>query len=288
MASGLSSFPALINGNFTTSVEIFDRGLMYGDGLFETVRVVKGVAPLWPYHCQRLALGCSRLGIDIDQALFGRLWEYLQRVIAKAGRETETCVVKIMITRGSGGRGYKPPSHVNPTEIVICYPPVVNPEVNLSKGISVSVCNHRLSENPALAGLKHLNRLDQVIASGELDESVAEGIMLDQKGNVIEGTKTNILFFDKKRVITPKTTVCGVEGVVRRFLFDNLAKVGLEGRVEEVALSDVDKFDGMAVTNSVIGLWPVQNFNGLDLRISPVIEIIKRLFKEELMFEYVV
>ena len=169
---------------------------MYGDGLFETVRVVNGEAPLWRYHYIRLAKGCERLKLSVDSQLSERLLSGLRRVVLEAGLESDSCVVKIMITRGVGGRGYGPPSHVVPSEVIICYP---FPEYPLSysrDGVAVSTCQHRLSENVMLAGLKHLNRLDQVLATEELDSLVAEGLMLDQRGHVIEGTKSNILFFE--------------------------------------------------------------------------------------------
>jgi len=278
--------PALINGELQTSVNLFDRGFMYGDGLFETVRVVKGKAPLWDYHCQRLEKGCKQLKIKTDADLPRRLWSGLQRVISEAGRTTEACVVKIMITRGAGGRGYQAAQQCSPTEIIICYPAPDYPTTHASQGIRVLTCQHRLSENSVLAGIKHLNRLDQVLASTELDDSVAEGLMLDQHGRVIEGTKSNILLFNNNEIISPITTLCGVDGVARSFIFDNLSSLGVKGRFEHIEPSQLFEFDGIAIVNSVLGVWPVRNLDGVDLPISPLVFEIQQLFNDMLNFEY--
>ena len=259
---------------------------MYGDGLFETVRVVKSKVPLWGYHCQRLEKGCKQLKIKTAPDLPHRLWSGLQQVISEAGRTAETCVVKIMITRGAGGRGYQAAQQCNPTEIIICYPAPDYPSAHASQGINVLTCEYRLSENPVLAGIKHLNRLDQVLASTELDDSVSEGLMLDQQGRLIEGTKSNILLFKGNEIISPITTLCGVDGIARRFIFDNLSVLGVQGRFEHVEPSQLVEFDGIAIVNSVLGIWPVCKLDGIDMAISPLVFDIQRLFNDKLNFEY--
>ena len=278
--------PALVNGELKASVNLFDRGFMYGDGLFETVRVVNGQAPLWRYHCQRLETGCRQLKIKTDTGLLKRLLAGLQEVVGEAGRTAETCVVKIMITRGVGGRGYQTAQHCTASEIIICYPAPDYPSAYAREGILVSTCQHRLSENPLLAGIKHLNRLDQVLASTELDDSVAEGLMLDQQGQVIEGTKSNILLFKNHEIVSPITTSCGVDGVARSFIFDNLSTLGAQGRFEHIKPEQISEFDGMAIVNSVLGIWPVRMLDGVELPISPLVFDIQRLFNDLLNFEY--
>ena len=279
--------PALVNGELETSVSLFDRGFMYGDGLFETVRVVNGSAPLWEYHCRRLERGCRQLKIQTDTELLRRLWSGLQRIVSEAGRTAETCVVKIMITRGLGGRGYLPSESSKPSEIIICYPAPVYPSAYASEGIVVSSCSHRLSENTALSGIKHLNRLDQVLASTELNDAVAEGLMLDQQGRVIEGTKSNILLFKNNEIVSPITTLCGVDGVARSFIFDNVSALGVKGHFEHIKPEQIVEFDGMAIVNSVLGIWPVRKLDDVELSISPIVFDIQTLFNDVLKFEYV-
>ncbi|WP_250657961.1 aminodeoxychorismate lyase [Alkalimarinus coralli] len=259
---------------------------MYGDGLFETVRVVKGIAPLWEYHCKRLIKGCEKLKIETDDKLIERLWSGLNRVIEIAGTKSDTCIVKLIISRGAGGRGYQVPEQSTATEVVICYPAPSYSSTHPSEGVNVTTCRYRLSENSYLAGIKHLNRLDQVLASSEVPKSSSEGIMLDQRGRLIEGTKSNILFFGDGEIVSPATDLCGVDGVARDFVFLNAQELGLSARFERVLPSAIHQFEGMAVTNSVLGIWPVRQMDGALLPISPLVYDIQRLFNEKLMFEY--
>lgn len=292
-------FPVLINGEFNDAVEVFDRGFMYGDGLFETIRVVKGEPLLWEYHTKRLTNGCKKLGLPVDAKLTTRLRGGIDRVIKKAANSAETLavkdvyIVKIVISRGVGGRGYQVPEKVNLTEVIILYPA---PEYPLSyglKGIELRTCHHRLSENPYLAGIKHLNRLDQVLASRELALWAAEaalpaleGLMLDQSGHIIEGTKSNILFFEERGIVSPDLQLCGVEGVAKNYIFDCAEQLNLDTRTDKLLPTTIAKFEGMAVTNSVLGIWPVCRLDGVELPISPLVYDIQRLLNDKLMYEY--
>lgn len=278
--------PALINGILTDTIAVFDRGFMYGDGLFETIRVVNGEPLLWQYHCKRLLAGCIKLKIPTDDQLLQRLRAGLERVITEAGKASDTCVVKIVISRGSGGRGYQLPEQAKLSEVIICYPVPQYPQSHASEGVSVKTCHHRMSENPALAGIKHLNRLDQVLASSELEDSVSEGVMLDQRGRVVEGTKSNILFFEERGVVSPDTSLCGVDGVARQYIFDKAKKLGLNARIDTVLPSSIDQFKGMALINSVLGVWPVRRLDGKELPISPLVYEIQRMLNDNLMYEY--
>lgn len=289
-------FPVLINGVLNRSVEVFDRGFMYGDGLFETIRVVKGDPFLWDYHTNRLVEGCKKLSLPVDSDLILRLRLGLERVVKEAGRHAETCIVKIVISRGVGGRGYQVPDKVQLTEVIICYPAPDYPLTYSLEGIELRTCHHRLSENPSLSGIKHLNRLDQVLASRELQEFEAqraeseapalEGLMLDQSGQVIECTKSNILLFEQGGIVSPDTRLCGVDGVAKNYIFDCAKKLGLSTRIDNVLPSSIPEFEGMAITNSVLGIWPVCRLDGVKLPISPLVYEIQRLLNEKLMYEY--
>ena len=153
-------------------------------------------------------------------------------------------------------------------------------------GIEVRTCRHRLSENPVLAGIKHLNRLDQVLASAELEQGITEGLMLSQKGLAIEGTKSNILFFEDDGIVSPDTRLCGVDGVARSYIFDSAAQLGLNTRLANILPSSISEFKGMAVTNSVLGVWPVCRLDGVDLPISPIVCDLQRLLNKQLNYEY--
>lgn len=288
--------PILVNGVLSHSVDVFDRGFMYGDGLFETIRVVNGEPLLWRYHLKRLQLGCEKLGLPIDSQLFERLRSGLESVVKEAGRSTEICIVKIVISRGVGGRGYQLPEKVNLTEVVICYPAPEFPQSFGLDGVSLVTCRHRLSENPYLAGIKHLNRLDQVLASRELLSSarvysgtenlVFEGLMLDQSGYMVEGTKSNILLFEKDTIISPCLNKCGVDGVAKNYIFDCAKSLGLNTRTDKILPSAIFKYSGMAITNSVMGIYPVKELDGVKLPINPVVYHIQQLLNEKLMYEY--
>lgn len=298
MPNDSPSFPALINGEFSNSIEVFDRGFMYGDGLFETIRVVNGNPVLWDYHIKRLLEGSNKLALPIDSMLITRLRSGLDRVVKEAGRHTETCIVKIVISRGVGGRGYQSPEEINLTDVIICYPA---PDYPLSfglNGVQLRTCKHRLSENPHLAGIKHLNRLDQVLASRELQQgvlqgeasgsSVSEGLMLDQSGRAIEGTKSNILLFEKDCIVSPDMNLCGVDGVAKNYIFDCAKQIGLRTKIKNIMPSDIPEYKGMAITNSVMGIWPVNRLDGVELPISPIVYDIQRLLNEKLMYEYII
>ena len=278
--------PVLVNGVFKSSISVFDRGFMYGDGLFETIRVVNGDPLLWDYHIKRLQFGCKKLHIPVDFNFCDRLRDGLTRVVNEANRNSSNCVVKIVITRGAGGRGYLPPPEVRPTEVILCYPAPEYPESYSVNGIAMCTCQHRLSENGALAGLKHLNRLDQVLASAELDETVSEGLMLDQQGYVVEGTKSNILFFEDGGIVSPDTRLSGVDGIARQYIFDHAATLGLRTRIGKIMPTAIASFKGMAITNSILGIWPVNKLDGISLPINSSVYDIQRMLIEQLKYEY--
>ncbi len=240
----------LINGQPTTKVSASDRGLSYGDGLFETMVMVNDQIPLWQFHIQRLTEGCRRLNIKLpDVAL---LEQECQIVGRSAGHKS---IVKIIITRGEGNRGYRPQNNdVNRIISATIWPTGASP-VNR---ISLRWCQTRLSMNPSLSGIKHLNRLDQVLASSEWDdEYIAEGLMLDQQGHVIEGTKTNVFIIKDKCLFTPLLNDCGVKGIIRRLILNDDINHGLEVREQQLSITDIISADEIFVCNCVIGIWSV-------------------------------
>lgn len=242
----------MINGSPSDHLAVTDRGLQYGDGLFETIAVVNGSPCLWAEHIQRLQDGCARLGIPFPgQEL---LWEEAGKEIAQQTR----CVLKIILTRGAGGRGYRPPPESRPSRILYTSPWPDYPATAAEQGVAVRICETRLGINPALAGIKHLNRLEQVMAQAEWkDVAIAEGLMLDSEGRVIEGTMSNLFVFSQGELITPDLVRCGTAGVMRELILKVAAALDIPIRIEDVNLEQLGEADALFLSNSLIGVWPV-------------------------------
>ena len=247
----------LINGKSENLIDAADRGLQYGDGLFETLAVVEGRPCLWHLHMQRLSRGCERLKIP-----FPGSDQLLHEVLQELG-STERAVVKIILTRGRGGRGYRPPTVISPNRMVLSFPWPGYPLDAQLDGVKVGVCSTRLGLNPGLAGLKTLNRLEQVLAQSEWKEgSVAEGLMLDTNDHVIEGTMSNLFLLRGGILITPDLSHCGTAGVMRELIIDTARRRKLELKVAAVRLDDLWGADGLFLSNSLIGIWPVRELAG--------------------------
>lgn len=258
---------ARINGEDVARVSVLDRGLHYGDGVFETMAVREGVVPLWPRHRERLVCGCERLGIvrlDI---------ECLRHEVAEVARDCAQAVIKVIVTRGGGGRGYRPASEGRTaTRIVLRYPWPDYPAHFWEDGIVVRVCTTRVSSNPALAGIKHLNRLEQVLARGEwYDSDVAEGLMCNQAGHVVEATQANLFVVHEEALLTPELTDAGVAGVMRGLLLAH-AEVwsGVPARETVLRLENIQRADEVFLCNAVIGIWPVRRVEGCSFAVGPV------------------
>jgi len=243
---------ALINGQPGDKIAVSDRALHYGDGLFETIAVVKGTPRLWERHLQRLRFGCERLGIPVPDT------ELLRKELAQVAQDEAACVIKIIVTRGSGGRGYRPPAAAEPTRLVLRYPFPAYPLSNSTQGIEIRLCETPLGCNPRLAGIKHLNRLEQVLARSEWDiDSIAEGVMLDGDGHLIDGTMSNLFLVIDDALYTPDLSRCGVEGVVRSAIIDITRRQNIPLHIVPLKSSLLDKADEIFVTNALIGIWPV-------------------------------
>lgn len=271
----------LINGVYTSSINVLDRGLQYGDGLFETISVIDGKPLLWDRHMDRLLSGCARLSIpEINTRI---LATEVQQICSGQDR----CVLKVIITRGAGGRGYRTPQanlHATgnmPTRILSIHPWPNYPETYSSHGITLRLCSTRLGINPALAGIKHLNRLEQVIARSEWnDPAIAEGLMLDSDGYVIEGTISNIFIVSGGTLLTPDLSGSGVDGVMRGLILDIARSLSIPVQITRLRVDDIKKADEILLCNTLIGLWPVRCFEDVDYHRSEVTQtIISELHK---------
>lgn len=244
----------LINGNPDDRINISDRALQYGDGVFETMAYRDGQIEFLDAHLTRLNLGCDRLAIPFSQ--LEKLKAELGVVVTELAEND--AVIKIIISRGSGGRGYLSDKSIEPTRIISTHPLTIYPGNRKKQGITVRFCQQQLSENESLAGIKHLNRLEQVLARNEWrDPEIAEGLMRDQHDNMIEGTMSNVFIVKAGALFTAELNTSGVAGIIRA----EILKIAngndipcTETTLSQRALLDADE---VFVCNSIIGIWPV-------------------------------
>ncbi len=255
----------LINGVPGDHVSIHDRGLLYGDGVFRTLRVSGGKVLCWPRHFRKLQQDCSALKLPCPEAAL--LFDELQQL---AGQQPDG-VAKIIITRGLGARGYAPAENIIPTRILSITPFIPYPDEFYTQGISLRVCDLRLAHQSRLAGIKHLNRLENVLAAAEWnDADIAEGLLLDVAGNVIEGTRSNLFMLNGGELLTPDLSRCGVAGVQRERVLERASVQGMPCRIGQFGLEELLAADEIFLVNSVIGLWPVRELQRRNWNSHPV------------------
>lgn len=244
---------SLINGQPSTTLDSSDRGLHFGDGLFETLAVHNGRCEFWDRHMLRLHAGCSRLRIPRPDTL------QLEAEAAQLTQAVKRGVLKIIITRGSGGHGYRTPASPQPTRVLICKDWPEYPAEKSQQGVCVRLCEQILGSNPALAGIKHLNRLEQVLARLEWDTpAFTEGLLRDASGHVIEGTYSNVFMVRQGSLITPQLDQCGVAGILRDVVLELATAAGIDCTERAVSLAELYTADELFLTNSLIGIWPIR------------------------------
>src|SRR3990167_921270 len=227
----------LINGEPGDSISVHDRGFQYGDGLFETLAVMNGAPLLWCRHMQRLFHGAARLSINAPDE------NPLRHEAEQLGRVVERAVLKIILTRGVSGRGYAPDKQAQMTRTVSLSPWPDYPVELRTHGVAAQFCRTMISRNQATAGIKHLNRIEQVLARAELEQDRREGLMCDEFGHVIEGTMTNLFIVSQDRLLTPDLLHSGVEGIMRGLVLERAVELTLEARVVGIDKSDVLQAD---------------------------------------------
>ena len=252
---------ALVNGSPGRSIDITDRGLHYGDGLFETVALRAGHPCLWSAHRDRLFRGADRLGIPRPRA--DALAADLAALVAACDGPGDSAyldgVLRISLTRGQGSRGYRVPDEPVPTRIVAIYRGTA-PRKTPAPAV-LTLCRTRLASTPLLAGLKHLNRLEQVMARAEWnDDAILDGIMTDERGHAICGTMTNLFAVTDGRIRTPSLERCGVAGTVRALVLREASALGIAVEVTDLDVDDLKAAHGLFVTNALLGPVPVNRF----------------------------
>jgi len=246
-----------VNGAPKNAFPLGDRGLAYGDGLFETMRCIGSTIPLLDYHLDRLRSGCQVLKIPYpeDQVTSG-----ISALMAKTNSASDA-ILKLILTRGEGGRGYCPPD-IGKTEptLLLNYWETGSDQDTGQNGVEILVLKHRLSSCQRLAGVKHLNRLEYVLAAQEIPfESDIQGLLLNEDEKVVETLHHNIFCVRSGVLFTPSLDNSGVSGVMRRFLMEKLiVSANISCVVKELSLEELVSSDEVFICNSVRGIWPVR------------------------------
>lgn len=248
---------SLINGCSADTVPIDDRGLTYGDGLFETMLLEDGVLRFRQRHLLRLQRGAERLALSIDLAVINR---DLDQIVSQAGAGRYS--VKLLVTRGSSARGYAIDPLAAVRRIVTLGPTPQYPAAYYQQGVSLALCRTPLAIAPHLAGIKHLNRLEQVLARTELSVLEQEGVLLDSEGYVVEGVFSNLFLVVDDELVTPCLDRCGVAGIAREVIMEEAVKVGVKVTERRVILAELMAASALFMTGSLIQVWPVRSFNG--------------------------
>lgn len=229
-----------------------DRGLAYGDGLFETIACRGGRILRFELHYDRLSLGCARLQLPVPDKS-----ELEGNIAAVAGSGSAT--IKLILSRGTGPRGYAPPQSPNPVAILSA----AVPTASVPQDLTVVTLAQRLGENEQLAGIKHLCRLEQVLGQLELATGDAgEGLMLSTGGSVISGTSRNLFALYGQRLVTPDLTLAGISGTMRRFILERAEQHGLQPEVAVMNRTDLDDADELFMTNALVGIQSVAQLDG--------------------------
>jgi 4-amino-4-deoxychorismate lyase len=245
----------LINGEPGDRIAAHDRGLHYGDGLFETISCVQG-KPRWlSLHLARLCRGLARL-----QLPFSDVGIVEQEIDALAAGQSR-CLIKLIITRGDATRrGYAPSGDEKPTRIVSCHPWPAAKDRNGAFRVGLSPVT--LGRNPLLAGLKHLNRLEQVLAQQRMTPDLDEVLMIDATGALISGSMSNVFTVNPPYLLTPALDHTGVEGVMRQLVLQSATACGLTARVGPMTPAGLAQAQELFVTNIRLGVQPVTWFEG--------------------------
>lgn len=266
----------VVNGAIREVIPADDRGLAYGDGVFRTLRVREGKVLHWPRQYAKLAHDCATLAIK--PPAMGVLEAELATACADAG----DAAVKVIVTRGGGPRGYAYAAVQATTRVVLTAPIPAELRERGRAGVSVRLCRLRLAAQPALAGVKHLNRLENVLARAEWDDlRIAEGLLTNAEGDVICGTMTNVFAVMGGELRTPALDQCGVAGVTRDRVMAAAAASGVGCAVGRLQFPDLLAADEVFLTNSLIGVWPVVELEGAMRSIGAVTRALQEALERE-------
>ena len=258
-------------------ISVHDRGLLYGDGVFRTLLLRNGQVRQWHRHYARLLKDCNTINLPCPpESLFNDELNLLTQNVQNG-------IIKITMTRGVAQRGYKPSRHPVVTRILSLNSLPVFPDAATKSGVRLHLCKLRLARQPRLAGAKHLNRLENILAAAEWDDpEIAEGLLLDESGYVVEGVRSNVFMVKDGSLITPDLSQCGVAGVTRERVIEWAAQQGMPCKIANVSLDDLLQADEIFLVNTVIGLWFVREIPGYHCVHYPVAQIIQDWLNNEL------
>ena len=241
-----------INGRISAKIDYRDRGLQYGDGVFETMRVRRGQVRLLEYHLERLDLGCRKLKIA------GPSPTVLRRELARIAALRREGVLKLIITRGRGRRGYRPTGRERCTRILVLHALPHSALADERTAARVRLCTTPIGLNPRLAGLKTLNRLESVVARAEWNDArIWEGLMQDVDENIVCGTMSNLFLRKGSTLMTPMLDRCGVAGVMRRWVLATAADLKLRASERRIGWRDLSEAEEVFMSNAIVGLKSV-------------------------------
>jgi len=263
----------LINGKKSSGLNPFDRGLAFGDGVFRTMKIQNGVPKFWKFHYEILSHDANSIQIDIPSS------RILLNDIKKLFFEPGNFVGKFIITRGVSGRGYQFKNNIKCTRVLLKnkFTPVKKEMVKT--GVCLQVCKQKISENSTLSGIKHLNRLENVLAKTELEEENFDGILLDSHGHVNECISSTIIMRVGDTLYVPNQSGAGVSGVTKKIIIDNAAFMGYKVKIKNILLDDLIKSDEVVITNSIIGAIPIRKINNKKWKLFKLANDINKIFK---------
>lgn len=254
-----------VNGVAQANIDPTDRGIAYGDGLFATMRTGAEGVLFFETHQARLTAGAARLGFQWQMS------EALQQQLQALAIEYPQHCIKLIVTRGVGGRGYTPPETVKPTEIVSVHTIPSHYIQGQQRGICLKTSSIRLGLQPLLAGVKHLNRLEQVlIKSHPLPQGFDDWLVTDIENNVIESSMANVFFIKGNCVFTPSLALCGVAGVMREQVMQALLEQNINIECLPVGAERLIEFDSAFITNSILGIVDVLAIDSLTFTRTPI------------------
>lgn len=247
------SLGLLHDGRACADAAASSRALHYGDGVFRTLLWHRQRAVDWDLHMNKLAADCRALALDLPDAAS------LADEVAQAAGAAREAVVKIIVARRSAGRGYRPAGTAAERWVIAGAAPAPDAQA-YRRGIVLDLSDVVAAEQPLLAGLKHLNRLEQVLASRNWPDGIDERLLCDAAGRLVGGTRSNLFCVVDGRVCTPRLDRCGVAGIMRRKILDCCATMGLRADEVDLPVADLTHADEVFVCNALIGIWPVRAY----------------------------
>jgi 4-amino-4-deoxychorismate lyase len=243
------SAPVLFNGGPVPELASH-RALHYGDGVFRTCLIYDSQVIDIEDQLQLLSADAARLGLAPADRSVVRAEAH--RLAAGQG----VAVLKILLLRAGQARGYGAEGAT--TDRMLCrYAAPAYPAAAWDPGVTVCRASLHLASQPALAGIKHLNRLEQVLASRDWPADAEEALLADADGQPVCGTRTNLFWVKGATLLTPPLDRCGVAGHMRAKVLALAPAVGVPVRVQRGSWDEVEAADEVFLTNSLIGIWPV-------------------------------